>query len=189
MSAFVRFTAGDLLPALRVLAGVTAPDDCGGCHYSNGVLFDFDLDRQLSLVATDGTCLSLFTFDLDSECKGQYIVSGDRLLKWLKEVKKYPEYSSVQFNFEGDRAEVVWGDETRECKLMDCKFPDYWRVIDPVLEPEGMTVAFNPLLIERAAGTDCQQVQINVTSAIQPIRVLDEKRSNFAAVVMPIRMG
>jgi DNA polymerase III sliding clamp (beta) subunit (PCNA family) len=183
MKASVTFQSEDIIPALKLLTGIA---DCKTelVHYTNGVLFDFDNEGQVNLVATDRVCLTLYTFDLDmTEFAGQWLIQAAHLAKLLKELPT--KLDPIRFDFEGESVKVSWRDEFRGCKAMNARFPDYWRIIP---ELGDHTVGLNPSVLVKATGKDANAVRLQVSSKTSPVLVTDAAASNKLSLIMPVRL-
>ncbi len=105
-------------------------------YYMNGVHLDFSPNHGLNVVATDGHRLALENIALEVTEGWQSTLHLDTSEKLLKILEDSEEELSIQYT--SSSIAVTKNGVTLKAKLIDCKFPEYARVIPRSLESKVM---------------------------------------------------
>lgn len=132
-------------------------------YYLNGVCLDFINPEEMIYIGADGSVLFCAMDKVDGDFAGQIILPRVELEKALKGYKQPAIYlTSV------DGGKYLLGDTI--LTAVDCKFPDYSRIIPQTVSNE--TAQYNPALLDQAAkalleaGYKFPALHYNGTSAV-----------------------
>lgn len=189
----IGFYRDNIVPALKTAIGLTAKQSYAS-HYTSGVLFDLWADG-MNLVATDGARIRLWTFDRvwnegfkPDESGYSFCIDAAWLKSRLPLLAAIGEGGEVVFEFADGEFRVEVGGDVFSTKPIDCKYPDYWRVIGPYVDNQTeRAVALNPLLLAGIFGK-ATAIGLHITSPVEPVAVRQPGEENTIGVIMPIRM-